>query len=152
MIGWLLDTNVTSALVNPNGAPSVKSWIASQPEETLFLSVLTLAEYDQGIHKLDPTDPARTRYAILRDAVAARFLGRILSVTDATVRRWGTINGEVRRQTGVWPAAIDTLLAASAIENDLFLVTRNVKDVAATGAAIFSPWTDDSALFSLAKR
>jgi predicted nucleic acid-binding protein len=45
---------------------------------------------------------------------------------------------------------IDTMLAATAIENDLFLVTRNTKDVRHSGSAIFNPWDDDPSLFIVA--
>lgn len=62
MIGWLLDTNVVSALINPNGAPSVKAWAAAQDEEDLYLSVLTLGEYDKGIFNLADDHPDRQRY------------------------------------------------------------------------------------------
>ena len=55
MKGWLLNTNVVSALINPRGAPSVKTWASAQDEETFYISVLTLAEYDKGIHNL-PAD------------------------------------------------------------------------------------------------
>jgi predicted nucleic acid-binding protein len=44
---------------------------------------------------------------------------------------------------------IDTLLAASAIEQDLYLATRNVADVANSGAAFFNPWKDDPARFPI---
>jgi len=44
---------------------------------------------------------------------------------------------------------IDTLLAATALEHDLYLVTRNVGDVRASVAQIFDPWTDDPANFPL---
>jgi predicted nucleic acid-binding protein len=44
---------------------------------------------------------------------------------------------------------IDILLAATAVEHDLFLVTRNAKDVRLSGAAIFNPWKDDPAQFPL---
>lgn len=44
---------------------------------------------------------------------------------------------------------IDTLLAATAIEHELFLVTRNTKDVQYSGAAVFNPWKDDPAWFPL---
>lgn len=150
MIGWLLDTNVIAALVNPNGAPSVKAWAAGQPEHRLFLSVLTLGEYDKGIHNLDAGHPERSRYVAARDALEGRFAGRILSVDDAVVRRWGEISGSVKRQTGHAPAVIDTLLAATALENGLFLATRNTRDVRHSGAAVFNPWTDDPADFPLA--
>lgn len=53
MIGWLLDTNVIAGLINPNGAPSVKIWASEQPEDALFLSILTLGKHDKGIHAID---------------------------------------------------------------------------------------------------
>lgn len=149
MKGWLLDTHIVSALANPNGAPSVKAWAVAQPEHRMFLSVLTLAEYDKGIHNLEPRNPDRSRYIAARDALAERFKGRILSVDDVVVIRWGVISGEVKRQTRQSPPVIDTLLAATAIEHDLFLVTRNIKDTRDSGAAIFNPWDDDPALFPL---
>ena len=149
MIGWLLDTNVIAALINPGGAPSVKAWAAGQPEDLMFLSVLTLAEYDKGIHNLSADHPDRSRYIAARDAFERRFKGRILSVDDAVVRRWGAVSGDVKRLTGQAPPAIDTLLAATALENRLFLVTRNIRDVQHSGCAIFNPWTDDPAQFPL---
>ena len=59
------------------------------------------------------------------------------------MRRWGVISGTVRRETGHPPPVIDTLLAATALEHDLYLVTRNVRDVGQSGAALFNPWEDD---------
>lgn len=150
MIGWLLDTNVIAALINPNGAPSVKQWATTQPEDRLFISILTLGEYDKGIHNLPIDHPARSRYLAARDALEARFRGRILSASDAVVRRWGAISGTVKRETGIAPSVVDTLLAATAIEHRLFLVTRNVRDVRHCGAAVFNPWEDDPADFALA--
>ena len=152
MIGWLLDTNVISALINPNGAPSVKRWAADQDEDRLFISVLTLAEYDKGIANLPENDANRYRYKAATDALEARFSGRILSATDPVVRRWGEISGRVNRATGHAPPVIDTLFAATAIEHDLYLITRNVKDVTISGAAIFDPWRDDVAQFPLSGR
>jgi len=91
----------------------------------------------------------RTLYAVNRDAIEARFVGRVLPLNDAIVRRWGAIAGRVRRDTGHPPSVIDTLLAATAIEEQLHLVTRNTKDVQHTGAAVFNPWQDDSSRFRL---
>jgi hypothetical protein len=150
VIGWLLDTNVIAALINPKGAPSVKSWAATQPEDVLFMSILTLGEYDKGIHNLAVEHAERSRYIAARDALEARFQGRILSVDDNIVRQWGKISGSVKRRTGHPPSVIDTFLAATALENELFLVTRNTKDVQHSGAAIFNPWDDDPTEFVLA--
>jgi predicted nucleic acid-binding protein len=148
--GWLLDTNVVAALINPNGAPSVKAWAAAQPEHRIFLSILTLGEYDKGIHNLAVDHPERSRYIAARDALEGRFAGRILSVDDTVVRRWGEISGSTKRRTGHAPAVIDTLLAATALEHALFLATRNTRDVRHSGAAVFNPWADDPARFPLA--
>lgn len=149
MKGWLLDTNVIAALISPNGAPSVKVWASAQPEQRMFLSVLTLGEYDKGIHALAADHPERSRYIAGRDALENRFAGRILPVDDAVVRRWGAISGMVKRQAGIVPPVIDTMLAATALEHDLFLTTRNTRDVRHSGAAIFNPWEDDPARFPL---
>lgn len=116
----------------------------------MYLSILTLGEYDKGISQLATDHPNRSRYMSARDALEARFAGRILSVDDAVVRRWGAISGMVKRDTGHAPSVVDTLLAATALENAMFLVTRNVKDVRHSGAAIFNPWDDDPARFALA--
>lgn len=149
MKGWLIDTNVIAALINPNGAPSVKAWAAGQPETRLFISVLSLGEYDKGIHNLAPDHPDRSRYIAARDALQGRFAGRVLPVSDPVVRRWGEISGSVKRRTGHAPAVVDTLLAATALDNDLFLATRNTRDVEHSGAAVFNPWLDDPAQFPL---
>lgn len=149
MRGWLLDTNVIASLAAPNGAPSVKAWAASQDEGQLFLSVITLAEYDKGVHQLADEDPQRVRHSANRDAIEGRFAGRVLPLSDKVVRRWGAIAGRIKRDTGHPPPVIDTLLAATALEAKLYLVTRNTKDVQHTGAAVFNPWEDDVAGFPL---
>jgi len=152
VIGWLLDTNVIAALINPNGAPSVKRWAAGQDEDRFFISILTLGEYDKGIENLPAEDENRYRYAAARDALEDRFGGRTLSVSDPIVRRWGAISGRVKLATGHAPPVIDTILAATAIEHNLYLATRNVKDTHASGAAIFDPWQDDPGRFPLSRR
>jgi predicted nucleic acid-binding protein len=152
VIGWLLDTNVVSALINPNGAPSVKAWAAAQDEEDLHLSVLTLAEYDKGIFNLAEDHPDRQRYIASRAALESRFERRILPVGNAVVRRWGRISGTIKRETGHPPQVIDALLAATAIEHDLYLVSRNVRDMSRTGATLLDPWNDDSTRFPLSPR
>ena len=140
MKGFLLDTNVIASLIAANGAPSVKAWAAMQDEHRLFLSVLTFGEYDKGIAKLADDNPDRARFAEARDQLETRFEGRILALSDRVVRRWGVLSGTILRDSGHPPPVIDTLFAATAIEQDLCFVTRNVKDVVRTGAVIFNPW------------
>jgi len=149
MNGWLLDTNVVSEVAAARPDRRVERWINSQPEHKLFLSILTIAEYQKGIHNLPLGDKRRPRLQQALIVLEARFSGRILSVSDPIALRWGAISGEVKRLTGHPPPVIDTLLAATAIEHTLYLATRNVADVANSGVAVFNPWKDDPARLTL---
>ena len=149
MNGWLLDTNVIAELARVDGDPRVAGWAAAVDEDLLYISVLTLGEYDKGVANLDDGSPARARIEASVAALEARFEDRVLSVSDAIVRRWGRISGAVQRASRhPPPPVIDTLLAATAIEYDLCLVTRNIRDVEASGATLFNPWEDDAADFA----
>jgi hypothetical protein len=141
--GWLLGTNVVTELGGRLRDPKVAAWAADLADHTLYISVLTLAEYDKGIHNLAIGSPARARIEAAVAAIELDFARRTLSVTDAIVRRWGRLNGMVQQTIGKAPPVVDTVLAATAIEHDLCLVTRNVRDVRDPGAALFNPWTDD---------
>ena len=107
----------------------------------------------QGDRQPAPPDDVRTDRSIAaRDALEARFAGRILPLENAIVRRWGALSGRVKRETGRPSPVNDALLAATAIEADLYLVTRNSKDFSHTGAAVFDPWRDDLAQFSISQQ
>ena len=150
MIGWLLDTNVVAELANPHGAARVHAWAAAQHEPSIFLSVLTLGEYEKGWHNTPDNSAIRPRIRVAMTALELRFAGRVLPVSDAVVRRWGAISGTVKRATRQTPPVVDTLLAATALEHDLYLVTRNIRDVQHSGVPVFNPWTDDPARHHLA--
>ena len=143
MIGWLLDTNVVSEVARQNGEPSVVTWLNDHGDEKLYISVLTLAEFDKGIANLPAGSPARARIEAAVAAIERRFASRIVPLSDSIVRRWGRLSGAVQQARGKPPPVIDAFLAATAIEHDLCLVTRNVKDVRHTGAVLFDPWHDD---------
>jgi toxin FitB len=143
MNGWLLDTNVISERNKLGCARRVKEWFDAQEESTMFISVLVLAELEKSVHALAPADAGRRIFGEFIREVELRFRRRTLSVSDAIVRRWGIISGEVKRKTGHLPQVVDTLFAATAIEHELYLATRNVSHVLHSGAAVFNPWTDE---------
>ena len=144
MSGWLLDTNVVTSLMAMNGAPSVRAWARRHDERQFFLSVLTLAECDKGIAQLPDGDARRDRYALEREALAMRFAGRILPLSNEIVRRWGALAGRFRRDRGHPPPVVDALMAATAIEKGLLLATRNLRDFAHSGATVVNPWDEES--------
>jgi predicted nucleic acid-binding protein len=122
------------------GTARVAAWAAAQDEALLYISIVTLGEYDKGRHNVPPDSPLRPRIAAGIAALEVRLTDRLLPLSDAIVRRWGAISGAVKRQSGQTPPVIDTLLAATAIEHDLCLVTRNLRDVRYSGAMLFNPW------------
>ena len=151
MNGWLLDTNVISEVSGTKPDRRVEKWLHSQPEHRLFLSILTIAEYQKGIAHLSSGDKLRPRLQQAVIALETRFAGRVLPVSDHVALRWGSISGEVKRLTGHPPSVIDTMLAATAIEHNLYFATRNVSDVAKSGVTAFNPWKDDPADFPLSR-
>jgi hypothetical protein len=141
--GWLLDTNVIAELTRPHGAVRVREWATAHDDGEMFISVLTIGEYEKGLHHLSPDHKLRPRIAANIAALEARFSGRLLMLTASIVRRWGEVSGVTKRLTGQSPPVIDTLLAATAIEHDLCLVTRNLRDVRHSGARLINPWERD---------
>jgi predicted nucleic acid-binding protein len=138
--GWLLDTNVIAELTRLNGAVRVREWAAEYDDSEMFLSILTIGEYQKGLHHLAPDHKLRPRIAASIAALEARFSGRVLMLTGSIVRRWGEISGATKRLTGQSPPVVDTMLAATAIEHGLCLVTRNLRDMRHSGAQLFNPW------------
>jgi toxin FitB len=83
--GWLLDTNVISEMSATQPDARVEKWIRFQPEQKLFLSILTIAEYHKGIEHLPPGDRRRPDLHTAVAALEARFSGRVLSVSNTII-------------------------------------------------------------------
>lgn len=135
-MSYLLDTNVLSELRRKNPNQAVLDWFAKRPATTLFLSVLTLGEIRKGVEGM----PDLTRRATLLDwletELPAFFSGRILMVDTHVADQWGKITAAAGRPI----PAIDSLLAATAKQHGLTMVTRNIKDFAGLGVDVINPW------------
>jgi toxin FitB len=139
MSAFLLDTNVVSETVRLRPEPRVTDWIARQPNDALFLSVLTLGELRRGfITAPDPQRRARLERWLETD-VLRWFEGRILPVTREIADHWGVIDGTCQLR-GTKANTVDGLIAATALEHGLTVVTRNVKDFALFSVSLFNPW------------
>jgi predicted nucleic acid-binding protein len=139
--GFLLDTNIVSELIKPKPDTKVAAWIEAT-EETLFrLSVLTLGEIRKGIDSLSDRSRRSSLESWLNYDLMVRFANRILEVDQGVADRWGRIAAKAIAARHPLPV-IDGLLAATALHHNLTLVTRNTKDVAATGVPVFNPWSN----------
>jgi hypothetical protein len=134
-LSYLVDTNVLSELRRKQPQPKVVAWFAQRPRQTLYLSVLTLGEIRKGIERLEA---ARQQPLLdwLEVELPNYFLGRLLAIDAHTADRWGRLLGSAGRPL----PAVDSLLAATALQHDLTLVTRNTADFAGTGVRLINPW------------
>ncbi len=140
MSGFLLDTNVLSELIRPKPEPKVVHWISATDEELMFLSVLTIGEIRKGI-SLHPDPAKRVKLeSFLAADVLVRFASRILPLDLAIAERWGVLTARAKLNGNQTVPVVDGLIAATAQHHNLTLVTRNTKDIAATGVQSFNPW------------
>lgn len=138
MNGFLIDTNVVSELIKLRPSSRVADWIDAQEEQLFHLSVLTLGEIRRGIVQLPPSRRRTDLAAWLSGDLLTRFAGRILQIDQEVADRWGHLAGA----KGATIPVIDGLLAATALQHNLTLVTRNTKDMTRTGVGLFNPWSD----------
>ena len=69
-----------------------------------------------------------------------RFEGRILPITHAVAERWGVLDATAKLKGRALSTA-DGLIAATALEHGLTLVTRNVRDLENLNIPLLDPWT-----------
>ena len=136
---YLLDTCVISELVAKKTNPKVINWIDSIDPDSAYLSVNTIGEIRKGIEKLPDSRRKTTLHSWLIEELMARFSGRILPIDSEVVLMWGQLIGSLESD-GKKMAAIDSLIAATALYNHCSLVTRNETDFKHTGIAIINPW------------
>jgi hypothetical protein len=135
----LLDTCAVSELKKPAPDPAVVAAIAAIPSEDLFLSVLSVGAIGKGIDLLADGRRKRELSAwLLR--LERDYRDRLLSVDLDTAHIWGEITAR-RQKSGQALAAVDGLIAATALRHGLHLMTRNEADFADTGVLITDPWT-----------
>lgn len=134
----LLDTCVIAEYQKP--APEIKviDWLSSQIEESLFLSVLTIGEIEKGIARLPASKRKKSLETFLENLVT-RFDRRIIHLDTQVLRRWGRLVGSLEKKGRVLPI-IDSFLAATALEYNLIIITRNTDDFTGTGARVLNIW------------
>ena len=138
---FLLDTCVISELVASQPDPGVVKWVDSTDETKLFLSSITIGEIKKGIEKLAATNHQRALSEWLEDELLVRFKDKVLPIDTAVVLVWGKLVADLEKQGKPMPA-IDSLLAATALQGGLALVTRNEGDFAHCGVTVINPWEE----------
>jgi predicted nucleic acid-binding protein len=137
--GWLLDTNVLSELRRPKPNAKVVAFVAAQPLDRIYVSVVTFAEIRFGIELI--ADPSRR--AELHDWLTLKvrplFTQRTLPVSEDVMLKWRLLVEEGRKTRYTFSQP-DLIIAATALLHGLTVVTRDTGDFEKARAPVISPW------------
>lgn len=135
MVKIVLDTNVISALRKPAQYPEVGHWLRAQRESDLFLSAITLGEIERGVVLQEKKNPefAQSLRAWL-NATELQFSDRIFAFSARDARTWGSLSATLGH------VGADLMIAATALNNNATVATRNTSDFIPTGVAVVNPF------------
>jgi predicted nucleic acid-binding protein len=136
---YLLDTNVISEFrKSADGRinKSVKRWADEISPDLMFISAISVLELEIGVLQIERRD--KKQGLILRKwlnkNVLPAFLDRVLPVDLAVAQRCASLHVPNPKSER------DAMIAATAIEHRMTIVTRNVSDFSQSGVKIFDPW------------
>ena len=132
---FLIDTVVVSELRKRQREVGVVAWFEQQRTTDFFVSVVSIGEIERGIAKQRTTNPNFAgALAAWLDKVLALYGERILPFDLQMARRWGQLSAALGNDSA------DLMIAATALERGLTVVTRNVSDFEPTGVAVVNPF------------
>ena len=140
---YLVDTNVISARAPSRVAPAeMAAWMDAH-SANLFLSVVTIAEIEDGIAKAKregATRKSRDLSAWL-ETLLHLYAARILPFDVATARLAGVLSDHARGQ-GHAPGFADIIIAATAQHHGLTILTRNLRHFEPLGVPVHDPFSE----------
>jgi predicted nucleic acid-binding protein len=130
-VSFLVDTNVLSELARPRPNAGVLRW--AEALDTMAISVITLDEISFGL-TLRPNPRIDAWFSSFVETFC-----RVLDVTAPIARHAGILRGQLAAR-GRARTQADMLIAATAAQHGLTLVTRNQKDFDGCGVALLNPF------------
>lgn len=132
---YLLDTVVISELRKSRPSAPVVSWLKRVEKQRLCLSVVTIGEIERGIEKRRKIEPdfSQALNAWL-DTLLGVYGDNVLAITPSIARRWGALSAKLNHD------GADLLIAATALEHNLTIATRNVKHFKPAGVTLVNPF------------
>ena len=136
---YLLDTNVISELRHgkPQQSQAVRAWAADKEMSRLFLSAITVLELEKGVQALERKLPPQG--SALRDwlnRVKTAFADRILPFSEDTAVLCAGMHFPDPKPER------DAMIAATALQHRMTLVTRITVDFENTGVALINPFVE----------
>ena len=137
MTDWLVDTNVISELVRPRPSANVVAFL--ERTSGLHLSVVTLHEIAYGADRA-PDPVRRAKLTAWLGRLSQQFADRVIPVDAGIAERAGRLRAAADA-LGRRADPLDALIAATALERNLKLATRNVADFRDLGPELHDPWS-----------
>lgn len=133
---YLIDTVVLSELRKPQRNRGVVEWFERQRTADLFISVISIGEIERDIVRQRKTDPVfAAALANWLDRVLALYSERILLFDLKMARRWGHLSATIGNNS------TDLMIASTALEQGLTVVTRNVADFEPASVLVLDPFS-----------
>ena len=138
---YLLDTCVLSECARRNPDSRMRAWLRNAAETgEFYVSAITIGEISEGIESLPDTDSRKRRLAEwFETEILGTYGDHVLYFDREAALAWGKIKGSTNRAGFVRPD-LDAQIAATALVHGLTVATRNVDDMAHTGAAVVNPF------------
>ena len=138
-MNYLLDTCVLSEFTRRQPNVRVIDWLNSIEEEKLFISVITIGEIQRGIEHL-PDSHRKTELLLwMNNELLTRFAERMITIDASMMFLWGSLFTR-QEASGQKMGVMDSLILASALQNNLIIATRNVTDFLPSGVQVINPW------------
>jgi toxin FitB len=137
----VLDTNVVSEPMKPDGSKSVLDWLDRQATQTLYLTTPSLAELLVGIQVLPAGRRKAGLAAALTQLMAVLFDARILPFDREAAEMYATLVGRARK-AGYAMSVADAQIGAIAVVHGFTVATRAAGPFTAAGVPVIDPWRD----------
>lgn len=132
---YLLDTDILSAIRRKQRDPNLEKWLHSIQSADVYLSVVTLGEVERGNSQQRRNNPEFAEdLERWLDTILLKYEQRILPLSVSIARRWGKLSGELGHTSA------DLMIAATALEHNLTVATRNTRHFEPTQVSLINPY------------
>jgi len=138
-VNYLVDTNVISEVVKIRPDARVIDFLRDQ---TFLLPSLVFAELAYGIYRLDDKREERSRYINFIEKLKAQYQDIVVPVSMEIAELSGQLRASESRKGRVLSFA-DAVIASTAMQAGLTLVTRNTKDFEQLDIPLLNPFSTD---------
>lgn len=133
---FLVDANVLSEVTRPEPQPAVVQWLRKY-ERDIAVTPIVLGEIEYGIGL---TTSTRKRKELERWFAEGMKRLRVIDLDADTASTWAALLVRLRKKGKAMPVK-NSLIAASALQHQLTIVTRNISDFQNAGVLLFNPFS-----------